>query len=82
MDLKCHLAYYGKAAAHTFWEAFVASLMAALSGSGMGLEHLPQLPVIQKVALSAVIAGLAAVLSYFKQLLVLPSPGSVTAREA
>lgn len=82
MDLKAHLVYYGKAAAHTFWEAFVATLLASLTGSGLDLAHLPELPVLQKLGLSAVIAGLAAVLTYFKQLAVLPAPGSVPAQEA
>lgn len=80
--LKAHLAYYGKAAFHTFWEAFVATLLTAFTGSGLDLAHLPQQSAVQKIVVSAIIAGIAAVLTYFKQTLVLPAPGSVPAEEA
>lgn len=76
-----HLAYYGKAAAHTFWQAAVASIVGANLGSVLGANHLPQVGELQKIALAAAVAGGAAVLSYVKQLLVLVPPASVPAIE-
>jgi hypothetical protein len=53
-------------AAHTFWQAAVASVVATFAGAGLDLADLTDLSTDQKVATSAVLAGLAAVFSLVK----------------
>lgn len=73
--------YYGKAALHTFWQAALASLVVGFGGAGLDLAHLTDLSAWQKIATAAVIAGIGAVASWIKQLVVLPKPGTVPAAE-
>lgn len=70
--LLAHLAYYGKAAAHTFWEAGSASFLGANIGAMLNAGSLPDISELQKVTVAAAVAGLAAVFTYLKQLKVLP----------
>jgi hypothetical protein len=79
--ITAHLAYYGKAGLHTFWQAAAASLLGAFAGSGLNIGDLAQLPVLEKIAGAALVAGAAAVMSYLKQLVVLAPPGTAPALE-
>lgn len=53
-------------AEHTFWQAAVASLMASYAASGADLSQMTDVSTVQRIAGSAVVAGLAASLSVLK----------------
>lgn len=53
-------------AMHTFWQAALGSLIATFGGAGLNLADLADLSADQKIATTAVLAGLGAVFSLVK----------------